>query len=289
MNFFTLQNIDTYTKNMEMQMKWQKKKSSSDFTADGSTGISDPVREQAEQIRQANADGSSNLSAQITLKLNSGKKLTSEEMEYLRKNDPQTYQRVKSIEAEQENYEKELKKCRTKEEVQRVQMAHTAASLNAVNSIKNNPVIPEEKKFELIMQEHRKNAALQESTRDFVDSGKYAKLPTEAEKAKAEKDLKEAKEAEQHIEDPAKKSPEEVVEDSKADAERDTDVPESEHSSGSAKETNTRTALEQRELTRMEAETTPEALKVKRARAQAAYKAGQADVIPGQALDVKVK
>ena len=39
---------------------------------------------------------------------------------------------------------------------------------------------------------HQKNMALQESTQEFVESGKYAQLPTEAEKQKAEKELEEA-------------------------------------------------------------------------------------------------
>lgn len=195
MNFFTFQSINTYTRNMEMQMKWQKRKETNDFTADGSTHM-EAWRRQAEEIRKSNADGSAKMANQIDLKLGSGQKLTAEEMEYLKKHDPQTYQRVKQIEAEQESYEKELKRCKTKDEVQRVRMAHTASSLNAVNSIKNNPVIPEEKKLELIMQEHRKHMALEESTREFVESGKYAKLPTEEERLKAEKDLKEAEEAE---------------------------------------------------------------------------------------------
>ena len=152
MNFFTVQSINTYTKNMEMQMKWQRKKETGDFTADGSTKL-DAVGRQAEEIRKANADGSTKLAKQIDLKLNSGKKLTAEEMEYLQMHDPQKYQRVKQIEAEQKNYENELKRCKTKDEVQQLRMAHTASSLSAVNSIKNNPAIPEEKKLELIMLE----------------------------------------------------------------------------------------------------------------------------------------
>ena len=201
MNFNMIQSLNAYTRNMEMQMKWQQKKANSDFTADGSMKL-DAVSRQAEEIRQAQADGSAKLAAQIRTKLANGKKLTAEEMEYLQKNDPQMYQKVKSIEAEQKNYENELKRCKTKEEVQRVRTNHAAASLSAVNNIKNNPNIPEGKKLELIWQEHMKNQALEEVTKEFVESGKYAKLPTEAEKAKAEKELEEAKKAEKGIEDP---------------------------------------------------------------------------------------
>lgn len=295
MNFFAVQNMGNYMKNMEMQMKWQKKKTTGDFTADGSTKMDDPVRQQAEEIRKSRADGSSKLSAQIDLKLNSGQKLTAEEMDYLQKTDPQKYQRLKAMEAEQKNYEQELKRCKTKEEVQRVRMAHTATSLNAVNEIKNNPVIPEEKKFELIMHEHHKHMALETSTKEFVESGKYAKLPTEAEKMKAEKDLKEAEEAELGIEEPAeeKKEPEDM-EAGKVGAGESAEDKELE-AENVLKE---KVAIElakgdlrkEREMTRMEAEATPEAMKVKRARARAAYKENQPEIISvRQTLDIKIE
>lgn len=293
MNFNMIQSLNAYTRNMEMQMKWQQKKANSDFTADGSMKL-DAVSRQAEEIRQAQADGSAKLAAQIRTKLANGKKLTAEEMEYLQKNDPQMYQKVKSIEAEQKNYENELKRCKTKEEVQRVRTNHAAASLSTVNNIKNNPNIPESKKLELIWQEHMKNQALEEVTKEFVESGKYAKLPTEAEKAKAEKELEEAKKAEMGIEDPEEKIEEET--EAKSDSEAD-DVKETERADGvddTSQEAKaheaverSRAALQERELTRMEAETTPEALKVKRAKARAAYEGAQMEV-PRQLMDVKV-
>lgn len=295
MNFFAVQNMGNYMKNMEMQMKWQKKKTTGDFTADGSTKMDDPVRQQAEEIRKSRADGSSKLSAQIDLKLNSGQKLTAEEMDYLQKTDPQKYQRLKAMEAEQKNYEQELKRCKTKEEVQRVRMAHTATSLNAVNEIKNNPVIPEEKKFELIMHEHHKHMALETSTKEFVESGKYAKLPTEAEKMKAEKDLKEAEEAELGIEEPAeeKKEPEDM-EAGKVGAGESAEDKELEAENvlkeKAAIELAKGDLRKEREMTRMEAETTPEAMKVKRARARAAYKENQPEIISvRQTLDIKIE
>lgn len=302
MNFNMVQSLNSYTRNMEMQMKWQKRKDSSDFTADGKMKL-DPISRQAEEIRQAQADGSSKLSSQIRSKLANGKKLTIEEMEYLQKNDPQLYQKVKSIEAEQKNYENELKRCKTKEEVQRVRTNHAAASLSTVNNIKNNPNIPEGKKLELIWQEHMKNQALEEVAKEFVESGKYAKLPTEAEKAEAEKELKEAKEAELGIEDPA----EDAEEKDKAEADFETDGTKEERpadgaesiaaesQAGKAKKAvvdeavqSSRAALQKHEMTRMEAETTPEALKVKRAKARAAYEGVKIE-LPKQLMDVKVK
>lgn len=277
-----------------MQMKWQKKKNTGDFKADGSTKL-DPVSRQAEEIRKANADGSAKMAGQIDMKLNSGRKLTAEEMEYLQKHDPQKYQKVKQIEAEQKNYENELKKCKTKDEVQRVRMAHTASSLNAVNSIKNNPAIPEEKKFELIMYEHHKNQAIEASTVKFVESGKYAKLPTEEERLKAEKDLKEAKEAELQPEESAEDTEEAAGGEENAKA--DSSIAQKVVDAGA--ETLRRTeaetarrkamaAVDECAMTRAEAETTPEAMKVKRAKAAAAYQANQGS-IPANTLDITVE
>ena len=291
MNFLMTQSLNAYTRNMEMQMKWQKKQDTSDFTADGSMKLDlDPTRRQAEQIRQSRADGSDSLARQIDLKLNSGQKLTAEEMEYLRKNDPQAYQKVKSIETEQKNYEKELKKCKTKEEVERVKMAHTATSLSAVNSIMNNPVIPEEKKFELVMQEHRKNQAMQTTTQEFVESGQYAKLPTEAERQKAEKDLKEAKEKELGIENPAEKTEEKDQKEDPAAEEnvKDEAAAAEEAVRAAQMEKEVKTLTREREMSRMEAETTPEALKVKRARARAAYQTSSTEVRQ-QIVDVNLR
>ena len=292
MNFFAVQSLNSYTKNMEMEMKWQKKKATGDFTADGSTTIADSVKKQAEEIRKANQDGTTKMTAQIELKLNSGQKLTAEEMEYLRDHDPQTYQRVKATEAEQKHYEQELKRCKTKEEVQRIKMLHAATSLDTVNDIKNNPNIPESKKLELIWNEHRKNMALQQTTQEFVESGKYAKLPTEAEKQKAEKDLEEAKKAELGIEDPTK--PDSSKENEESTGEH---TPTTESTSqnlpkeAEVEAEKAKAALTKREMTRQEAESTPEALKVKRAKARAAYGETQAaakpDIpMPSQKLNV---
>ena len=284
-----MQSIGNYTKNMEMQMKWKRKKANSDFTADGSTKISDSIARQAEEIRKSQADGSSKLSAQIRTKLATGKKLTQEEMDYLQKHDPQTYQKAKSIEEEQKSYEEELKRCRTKEDVQRVKMNHTAASLSTVNNVKNNPAIPEGAKLGIMWQELMKSRALEETLGEFVKSGRYAQLPTEAEKAEAEKTLKEAKEAELGMEDSAESiektdndekevhaegTPEEIQDDTKKEVSLHESVQRD------------RAVLQERRITVAEAETTPEALKVKRAKVRAAYKASQAE-IPEQVMDLK--
>ncbi len=302
MDFSVMQSIGMYTKNMEMQMKWKQKKANNDFTADGSTKLSDPTARQAEEIREAQADGSSKLSAQIRTKLAAGKKLTREEMDYLQKNDPQTYQKARAIEEEQKSYEEELKRCRTKEDVQRVKMNHTAASLSTVNNVKNNPAIPEGAKLGIMWQELMKTRALEETMGEFVKSGRYAQLPTEAEKAEAEKALKEAKEAELGMEDSVESTEKADNDEKEANTDRAADnggkeanvdhapegIPEDNGKDASLHESvqKDRRGLQERRMTVAEAETTPEALKVKRAKAHAAYKANQAE-LPKSVIDMK--
>lgn len=287
---------------MEMQMKWKQRKANNDFTADGSTTLRDSIARQAEEIRKSQADGSSKLSAQIRTKLAAGKKLTQEEMDYLQKNDPQTYQKAKAIEEEQKCYEEELKRCRTKEDVQRVKMNHTAASLSTVNNVKNNPAIPEGAKLGIMWQELMKTRALEETMGEFVKSGRYAQLPTEAEKAEAEKELKEAKEAELGMEDSVESTEKADNDEKETDPDRAADnggkkinagrapegIPEDTGKDISLHESvqRDRAVLQERRMTVTEAETTPEALKVKRAKARAAYRANQAE-IPEQVMDLK--
>lgn len=297
MDFTAIQSLGTFTKNMEMQLKWQKKKEDNDFTADGSTKITDPTAWQAEEIRKAQADGTAKLSTQIRTKLATGKKLTKEEMEYLEKHDPQTYQKVKALEAEQKSYEKKLKNCKTKEEVQQVRTERVAASLSVVNNVKNNPAIPEGAKLGIIWQELQKNMAMEETIRKFVESGEYAQLPTEAEKRKVEKELEELKKAELGLEDSVESSEEkEPAENSEEGAKEPiADQEKKDIPADSAKETASHKAVEkehallrERRLTRAQVEATPEALKVKRAKAQAAYKGNQIE-ISSQIVDVKVE
>ena len=296
LDFSMIQSIGTYTKNMEMQMKWQKKKEDNDFTADGSTKWSDPTARQAEEIRRSQADGSAKLLSQIRTKLAAGKKLTQEEMDYLQKNDLPTYQKVKAIEAEQKSYEKELKNCKTKEDVQRVRTNRVAASLSVVNNVKNNPAIPEGAKLGLIWQELQKNMVMEETIKNFVESGEYAQLPTEAEKLEAEKELKEWKEAELGIKDTEENAGEKEPAENVTEAESTVEEASADKAPvDKAKEIaiqealkRDRTFLQERKKTRAEVEATPEARKVKRAKAQAAYKRNSAK-ISGFIVDMKAE
>ncbi len=311
MNVMMVTSLNTYTTNMKMQMKWQQKKSSGDFTADGAMTMEDKLLKDAmDSMDDLLGDSSKVSSAQIRTKLMSGKKLSSKEMDYLRENDPELYKKAKAIEMEREAYERELKRCKTKEEVQKVKMAHATAALAQVKNIESNPNIPKGQKLALMMEQLAKSNALGEVERKFVQSGEYKRLPSEEEKRQAEEDLKEAQEAERGIEDKTDDTPQEVAKDAAAEAEQGAaeateeaakNDPLAEAPADPAKKAeevlaNTydrnvhrkKAVAAKQRITRAEAEVTPEARKVKRARAKAAYtKTPHVGDTTGNMVDVK--
>lgn len=206
MSFTMVTSLNTYAKSMKMQMKWEQRRSNGDYSHDNTASFAQQLQQEAGGISGGigvsgigeATSGSSHQSIMsgIRAKLNAGKRLSSSELQYLKKNDPETYQHVKAMEAERKAYEQRLRRCKTKEEVQRLKASQMASSLDRVRDVNNNPNIPDGEKLKLTLQEHQKVSSVTDATTKFAESGEYRKLPTEAEKRKAEKDLKEAKEAE---------------------------------------------------------------------------------------------
>lgn len=280
-----------------MQMKWEQKRAEGNYASDGSTSLSKTLQSESEPESSSIAAMTKNQSHEsimsgIQAKLNAGKQLSSSELEYLKKYDPETYQHAKAVEMERKAYEQRLKNCKTKEEVQMVKASQMAASLDRVRDINNNPNISSGEKLKLTLQEHQKVSSVVDSTEEFTESGEYNKLPTQAEKDKAEKDLKEAKEAELKGTDKKEvKEAEENKEEKDKLAAKEEKTSNSDHlispENGEKQQTDTEksegkvpTELEvekarriflSSEKSRIEAELTPEAQKVKRAKAHASY------------------
>ena len=118
--------------------------------------------------------------AGIQTKYYSGGTLTKTEREYLKSKNPMLYERLLAAESAKKSYRRDLKRCRTREEVNRLKMSHTAGSASAI-------------KAGGAETSDRLNA-VQSSTNEFVKSGEYRSLPTEHEKAVAEKRVRQAEE-----------------------------------------------------------------------------------------------
>lgn len=184
--------IGAYAKSQKLQMQWEMKKQSGNVT--------DHKKSMDEWLESSRADtkdtadaprmggGSDNRLRTIQAKVDGGKKLTAEERAYLKEKDPETYSELEANEQEQRAYERRLKRCKTKEEVQRLKITNLGSSLARVNSVKNDPAISAEKKLKIIMHEKRRCDRMEESTREFVRRGEYEKLPTDREFIEAEKE-----------------------------------------------------------------------------------------------------
>ncbi len=98
---------------------------------------------------------------ELYAKIQSGRKLTPDEMQYLRRYDPVTYLKVARIQAQREALEKRLKSCNSKEEAQEVYT-------DAVTRIPEDD--PARK--ELV-------AAYDRAYEEFKESGDYRVLPNE--------------------------------------------------------------------------------------------------------------
>ncbi len=179
------------------------------------------------------------------------------------------YAKALSIQEERKAFERDLKRCKTQEDVQRLKLTQVSQSLSQVNEISNNPVIPLEKKLQYAMLENAKVTAIAEETAKFVRSGEYEKLPTEAEQNKAPEEMREDKEIKPEEARPEEMRTEEMRTE---DVQVSTDETETTEGSGTSEGTE---ASERIETTtaRQEADSieSEEEKKLKRAKAKAAY------------------
>ncbi len=202
-----------------MDDKWQQKKKSGKLWEKQDL---DPVakqvlrfKEDLEQMRE------SQKMADISAKVKAGSALTSEEVEYLQRNNPAMYKEYVEIKNEKEAYKRELENCRTKDDVEELKLNKMGSLLAEAKSVMNNPYIPKAKKLGLMEKILMKTMGIQSVHMDFVKSAKYLSLPTEEELAEEEKDKAEReKETAEEIGEAAEENAElaeELGEDSRDD------------------------------------------------------------------------
>lgn len=194
LDFTSIGSVNSYLKNMDMQQKWDQKQRTGNYKADGIKTASEWIENQKNNIKEKEeSTGNDKVLTGIKDKFYAGSRLTSSELQYLQKKDPVAYQQAAAAERERRIYERELRMCRTKEDVQKYKMSHTVRALENVKSTMNNSSVSKDKKVESVLGEHQKMSAVNAAERDFVRSGEYSRLPSEAEKLKAERDMRRAK------------------------------------------------------------------------------------------------
>lgn len=166
--------------------KWQQKRDSGKLTKDERNArenwtkedyLIQDIKEQAEQNRKAEHD------TRIDNKIMAGGTLTPDEEKYLEQNNPDALKKYKEIKAEKKLYEEKLKKCRTKEEVERVKLNTMGEYASALKKVVNDPLIPKSEKLAKAREMLAKTNNVQNVHISFVNSSEYEELPAEGEEA----------------------------------------------------------------------------------------------------------
>lgn len=196
-----LYSVNSYLKNMDMQKKWEQKQRTGNYKADGIKTASEWIEKQKDTFKKKEqerekARNSDSVLDSIKNKAARGGMLTASELRYLRSRDEMAYQRALAAENERKIYEHELRMCRTKEDVQRFKMHHALYAYDRVKSAMSNSSMSEDEKLDAVMGDYQIMSAINKAERDFIRSGEYSRLPSQAEKLKAERDLRRAQKEE---------------------------------------------------------------------------------------------
>ena len=185
-SFGLMTSLNHIRKNAALESKWEQRKQQG-FSTDGLTERQkDNVNFINAYKEQQELHPEDKEMQKITNKIYAGSKLTEQEMQYL-------HQKMRAMEAEAKQYEEDLKRCKTKDEAQRIKMNKINASVASIRSVESNPHISDADKLAFAQAEQAKMREIEKITTKFIESGAYAALPTDAEKFQTEKELEEAK------------------------------------------------------------------------------------------------
>lgn len=284
MDFTSIGSLTSYTKTLKLQNDWNKKKRTSDFESQSKKSELERKNDQfkAQYKQQQEENKTDKMLQTINNKIAAGADLTPTEMKYLQTKNPSQYQTLKNRELEKKNYERELKQCKTKEDVDRLKMSTVSSALSSINAVKSNPNIPEATRLAVAQEELKKLDEYNKINEKFVESGEYAKLPTEADVRQYEKDKAEAREAEiEKLHEAAEKLVKDMEAEIKPEVKAETEIETAETEEKSEAADDTEESISENKNndiseaddrpTETEAEYSQEAKKVKRSRAKAAY------------------
>lgn len=175
-----------------MQNKWQQKKQSGNVLSKEERNargewtqedwLINNYKEQMEKEKEASAK------RDILYKIMEGETLTPEEESYIESEDPAAYEKYKQAKSEKKSYEEKLKKCRTKDEVERLKTQTVTNYLSTLKKIDSNPYISDGDKLAKAQEITAKVNNIEKADTQFRMSAQYAALKTEAEEAKSRSD-----------------------------------------------------------------------------------------------------
>ncbi len=119
----------------------------------------------------------------IDMQLKSGANLKQEDLEFLKEHNPELYREALNIKEQREQYKKELARCRTKEEVEKLQKTKTDIFMGRMKAVQQANLNSGEKIKELDKIK-REMAGINAEYRDFKKTSKFKSLPENNRKTK---------------------------------------------------------------------------------------------------------
>jgi hypothetical protein len=157
--------IFDHVKTVQLEAKWRQ----SDKAQEG--GFSAFLKPNSEAAK-------ANILQRITGKLKMGKRLTYDELDFLRTHAPDLYEKALKIEKEREEFRRELRKCKTKEDARKLQTVKAMqlqAEAKALPKDKNGVEMGDLDFISMRM------AAISDEFSEFVKSKEFEELPTQKE------------------------------------------------------------------------------------------------------------
>lgn len=164
--------VQGYVKELDLRFKAELKKRNSQQSNDEAQFSQKSIAAEVDRFREEYKHSG------IVNKMTLGHKLSDSELEYLRQKHPDLHAKAVRIKQEREAYEKEMKRCKTKEEARRANMgkicalAHSYRTAEARND--GGAAAEASMKAKAVDDEHIK----------FIKSGDYAMLPKDYEELK---------------------------------------------------------------------------------------------------------
>lgn len=198
--------LDMLTQNWEQKKKSGNVLSKQDRNKQADMTPEQKMLEQFKKDLENNREQSKN--TDIANKIMYGEDLTPEEEQYLASNNPGQLSNYRQMKAEKHAYEEKLRKCKTKDEVQRLKTNTMGAYLSELKAA------PSEAKTAKAMEIIGKVRNVLKAETKFIKSGDYEKLPTEADEAieKAEERSQENEEIIETIKESTESSEDEAAE-----------------------------------------------------------------------------
>lgn len=134
----------------------------------------DSVSEMREQLAKLRSDSALTL---LDGKLRCGKELTRQELELLKREEPELYEEALEIKMERRLYKKTLETNRIKRDVRNIHLHKVSMLLSEAGTIKKAVGLGADKKRELLDKITKRVAGVQDEYAKYLASDKYARLP----------------------------------------------------------------------------------------------------------------